>query len=151
MVSLTQNVNPNWQWELSRNLGPDSWFSKSLGQMQDHRGVVTQEDDEEFGSISCNSEGERVQVGVPDSEMCNVLNTPWKGCVWVKSQRVPQGLWESKLGQLCIQKRTVRSLGEFNCTLEQLGNNKWTFITDMTAVFITLSAFGNGLLLAWML
>lgn len=71
--------------------------------MQDPRGVVTQEDEEEFGSISCKSEGKWVQVGVPDSEMCNVLNTPWKDCVWVKSQRAPQGLWEAKLGQLCIQ------------------------------------------------
>ena len=41
--------------------------------MQDHRGVVTPEDGEEVGSITCKSGGERVQVGVPDNEMCSVL------------------------------------------------------------------------------
>lgn len=48
--------------------------------MQDHWGVVTQEHDEEAGSITCKSGGERVQAGVPDDEMYNVLDTPWRAC-----------------------------------------------------------------------
>lgn len=58
------------------NSGLDSWFSKSLSQMQDHGGVVTQEDDEEVGSITCKSDREMTQVGVPDNEICDELNTP---------------------------------------------------------------------------
>lgn len=53
--------------------------------MQDHRGVVTQEDGEEVGSITCKSGGERVQVGVPDNEMCSVL------CEGLCVSREPKG------------------------------------------------------------
>lgn len=42
---------------------------------------MTQEDDEEVGNITCKSERERGQVGVPNNEKCDVLNTPWKDCM----------------------------------------------------------------------
>ena len=98
------------------------------------------QDDEEVGSITCES-GERVQVGVPDSEMCNVLNTPRRDCVREEGQNFPPRLCEAKLSQLCVQEDRSQ---EFNCRLELCGSNKYKFITDMTAVFITLSAFGNA-------
>lgn len=72
--------------------------------MQDHGGVVTQENDEEVENITCKSGRERIQVGVPDNEMCNVLNTPWRDYVWAESQGIPQGLLEAKLSQLFMQE-----------------------------------------------
>lgn len=41
--------------------------------MQDHWGIVTQEDDVVVGSIIGESRGERVQVGVAENEMYSVL------------------------------------------------------------------------------
>lgn len=55
--------------------------------MQDHWGVVTQEDDEEVGSITRKSDGEMTQVGVPENEISDELNTPWRDCV----SREPKG------------------------------------------------------------
>lgn len=43
-----------------------------------------------------------------------------------------------KLSQLRIQEED-RPQGEFNCRLELFCNNKYKFITDITAVFITFS------------
>lgn len=69
-------------------------------------GSSDSEDDEEVGSITCKSGGGRVQVGVPDHAMCDVLNTPWKDYVGAESQKMPQGLSAAKLSQLSVQEES---------------------------------------------